>query len=404
MKYFRGYLLVIVSLFVYIISVYFRHSRLFHYQFQPTLIHRYFLSQDIPYEPNGKRLFLSDGEIHQAAGYLYWHGESPAEINFQHPPLIKYLFGISIILLKNPLWVQFVFALVMITATFALAKIVTRSFLIALLASTFLAADPLLTTLSNIALLDLGQATFLLFYVILTIKKTKAWWVTSGLVLGLAAASKFWAGSLFFIFITLIFSFVKNKKLGLHFAAFKTLISSKSASQLIKGYFYQVVIAGVVFSLVYLPTIVVSRGRFNLLFFELKTVKYWFCHSISVVPFASLAMFFIGKFRAWWGSQSILMTPSWWLFWPLSLTTSSIFGLVKIIKTRRVTNLVFISLLPISYLFYIAIQAPFERYFIIILPFVYIGFAVAVVKGAHRLYLDLINHHMSLVKKLRVAK
>ena len=48
------------------------------------------LSQDIPHEVAGKRLFLSDSEIHIASGYLYALGNNPITFNFQHPPFIKY--------------------------------------------------------------------------------------------------------------------------------------------------------------------------------------------------------------------------------------------------------------------------------------------------------------------------
>ena len=91
---------------VYLIVLFFRNPNIFSYKFDTSLVKKYLCSQDISHEPPCKRLFLSDEDIHIAAGYLYAKGSDPIVYNFQHPPLIKYLYGYSIILFHNPYFVQ----------------------------------------------------------------------------------------------------------------------------------------------------------------------------------------------------------------------------------------------------------------------------------------------------------
>src|SRR3989338_6950130 len=93
---------------LYILILFITHQNVFTATFDKSLITRYFLSQDITHEVPGKRLFLSDEDVYTATGYLYIHGEDPSQFNFEHPPFIKYLFGLSIVLFNNPLIIQVV--------------------------------------------------------------------------------------------------------------------------------------------------------------------------------------------------------------------------------------------------------------------------------------------------------
>src|SRR3989344_1975936 len=91
---------------IYLIILFsFKHN-IFTYSFNSDLIKSYFCSQDIPYEPYCPRVWLSDEELHIAAGYLYATGSDPAEIDFQHMPLLAYLYGYSILIFNNPYFIE----------------------------------------------------------------------------------------------------------------------------------------------------------------------------------------------------------------------------------------------------------------------------------------------------------
>ena len=161
--------LFFLLLLLYFLTIFFTHRSVLTYQYSADLTAQYWLSQDIPYEVAGKRIFLSDDQIHQAVGFLYWQGYDPSVLNFQHPPLIKYLFGLGIIILGNPLLIQLIFGSLLILITFDLGLKVFKSAKLSFLAALLLIFDPLFIDLSTKALLDLGQAVLIVSYVLFMI-------------------------------------------------------------------------------------------------------------------------------------------------------------------------------------------------------------------------------------------
>jgi len=323
------------------------------------------LSQDITHEVPGKRLFLSDSEIHIASGYLYTLGNSPTAFNFQHPPFIKYLYGFSILLFQNPFIIQIVFGIVLLLLTYKISFLIFNSFLLALFSSLMLLFDPLFIDISSQALLDLGQVVFILLYFYLLLKKKKINNFFPGIILGILFASKFWAGSLFFVILFDIY-FILKRKLDL------------------KDIFIHFIIAFIVFSIIYIKTFLDMKGVFNIVFFELKIIKYWFYHSTSQFFGSSFLLFLTGYMKTWWGNQSIIRTNTWSIFWPIGII-GSFYKSIKNIKRFQIKNL--IASIPILYLVYLGIQAPFSRYFILILPFVYMNLGVIFLSFLKKLFL-----------------
>lgn len=366
---------ILLVIAVYFLSLYLRQPQIFTNRFDSNLIDQYFLCQDIPNEVPGKRVFISDGEIHQAAGYLYWQGYDPTEINFQHPPLIKYLFGLSIELFSNPFIPQIIFGVALIYLTYIYGSRVFQSHQIGFMASLLLAVDPLLSSLSADALLDLGQAVFILAYILVSInQKSSYFW--QGVFLGLVAASKFWAGALFFLVLTFVYKLVAKKEFNKNFI--KKILNKKLLKQTVNHFSLQLLVAFIIFCITYLPSFVYRRGAFNIIFFELKTLKYWFNHSISSVPFASLILFTTGYFRTWW-DNTIVKTPAWTILWPISFFISLFTAGKYLLNKQKVNRQIFLNLLPVLYLVYLGVQAPFERYFIIVLPFLYLQLAKSII-------------------------
>lgn len=327
-------------------------------KFDKKIVSRYFLSQDIPHEVPGIRQFLSDGDIHISAGYLYINGESPINYNFQHPPLIKYLFGLSILLFNNPLIIQIILGGIMILLTYNLGLNIFKNSTVSVLACLFLIIDPLFVDLATSPLLDLGQGVFLLLYIISVLFYDDNY-LLSGLFLGLLFASKFWAGSLFFVgLVTVYLIYIKRFRL--------------------KKYFLQLLIGFIVFSLVYAKAFIDLNGKFNIIFFEAKTLKYWLNHSVASVFGSSLLLFISGFYKSWWGKKEIVHSDIWTLFWPVGFIISFAQSFNLLIR-RKFNQRFLIGVISIIYLIYLGFQAPFPRYFILILPFVYLVLAENVI-------------------------
>ncbi len=342
----------------YVILLFIREPAIFSYKFQPSLIKQYLCSQDIPYEPPCHRLFVSDGDIYVATGYLYAHGADPTTYNFQMPPFIKYLFGFSTLLFGNPYYVQIIFGISLIILVYKLGIRIYKSPAIPLLACFLLVVDPVFFEVTTNMLLDLGQTVFLVLYVYLVLFHEKKFYL-QGAVLGLLFASKFWAGPLFFVVLLIGYLFVKKR-----FHLRRSLM--------------QIVVAGIVFSLTYARTFMIHRLSFNLIFFQLKTLKYMISHDVHSVPLASFFLFLTGYLQTWWNTKVIIHSPIWSIFWPVGLILS-LWSIWKVLTKKSLNSKIFIACIPALYIIYLGVQAPFTRYFMIILPFLYLLIADRVV-------------------------
>lgn len=249
------------------------------------------------------------------------------------------------------------FGILFLGLTLYLGLKIYKNLAVPVLACIFLLVDPLFIGLSATALLDLGQGFFLLLYFLLLFVEKKRFWL-SGVVLGLLLTSKFWGGSLFFIMLFLLYLLYKKK---FNF----------------RQYLIHLVTAFFVFCLVYLKTFVNHKGLFNIIFFELKVFKYWLHHSVTSVFGSNMLLFFTGNIKSWWGSRQLIRDNYWTILWPIGFvgTLSSLLSSVK----KKIDLKFLISLTPILYLVYLGVQAPFSRYFILILPFAYLSLAQVVI-------------------------
>jgi len=128
------------------------------------IVSKYLRSQDI-YDPDGKikdRIFISDSEIYLASGYLYANGANPVDYNFQHPPVLKYLYGYSLKFFGTPYPLQVIFIFLLLFLSFSLAFAVSRSKKVAILTLLLLVLDPLVRESALNVYLDLGQTVFCL--------------------------------------------------------------------------------------------------------------------------------------------------------------------------------------------------------------------------------------------------
>lgn len=350
---------------IFFIILFITHPSIVSYRFKKSAIPLYERSQDIPHAVKD-RIFLSDSDIHIAAGYLYVTGHEPIAYNFQHPPLVKYLFGYSTLLFKTPYVIQILLAITYLILSYLFAWRITKSFPISAVSTLFLATDPVLHDVASQALLDLGQSVFALSFVMASLFIPGSF-ILQGILLGLFAASKFWSTALFFFAATVIYRRLTTKKWHI-IHLLKTM-----------G------VAGIVFCLVYSSSFIARKGAFNIIFFQLKILKYWFHQSLSSMPAASLLLFMTGYVKSWWGSRDWVWTKPWSIFWPVTF----IFTLCMIAQRKMTNELKFTSILPIIFLIYLGAQAPFTRYFVIILPYLYVCLSFAL---------------FSLVKKIFIKK
>lgn len=326
----------IVLLTIFYLFFVFLNRNYFFQNFKSDIISNYLRSQDI-LDQNDQikdRIFVSDDLIYQATGYLYANGEKPQSYNFQHPPLIKYLFGYGAKIFNLPLLPNLIFAFVLLLEIYLLGILVFKNKLVGLLASTIVLFDPVFKEVSIYALLDLGQMVFILAFLISTIFYEKHT-VASGIFLGLAMASKFYSPVLIFLALIYIYK-ITNKKIEVK----KELVTLLTAF--------------LVFNFIY-----INAYPYNPFFYQAKIIKFMLVHNKAESWGGILKMFFEG-----------------FILWPVSFFVT-IYSLAKVkIKSTKFIFLFF----PVIYFVIMTFQIPFTRYFILILPFLYIGLSSSVVE------------------------
>ncbi len=320
--------------------------------FSDTNIFLYWRSQDIPIIDVTDRVFLSDAQIHESSGLLYVLGSSPKIYNFQHPPLIKYLYGLSIYYFGSANYIQLVFGLSLVLLTGTLAYLISSNLLVSFLAPFLLMLDPLFTSMINQSLLDLGMAVWIMILTLALVIYPRNW-LLQGLVVGFIAASKFYATAVV-IMMAVVFIFFRN-----HNAKTSFIHSLKVLS-----------VSFVCFLLIYIRLIIDGDNFIQFVIYQLKIAKYWFTHSTSNLAGNSLIMFFSGWYKNWWEPYQWLRTPAWTWVWPISLFSFIYAAYKKLLPLAVVIIPTFIFLA-------LVFQTPFDRYYITVLPFLYIGLLVS---------------------------
>lgn len=143
----------------------------------------------------------------------------------------------------------------------------------------------------------------------------------------------------------------------------------KKEKIIFKNVVLTVVIAVITFSSVYLKVFIETQGRFNILFWQLKSLKLLINHNTSTFIGGNIVLFLTGYFREWWKQSELLRTQIWSPLWPVAFVGS----MLNLFIERKDSHSYVIYLLPMLYLLYISTGAPFSRYFIVVLPFFYLG-------------------------------
>ncbi len=137
---------------------------------------------------------MSDNEIYAWAGWMYINGLSPDKFNFEHPPLAKYLIGLSERAFGSEALLGMALGvLTLLVVYFISAKILPLHF--AVLPPAFLALDRLFLLFSSVSVLEIYSTFFVATYVLLFVlyRHSRWLWIPMGFTIGLAVASK-WTG------------------------------------------------------------------------------------------------------------------------------------------------------------------------------------------------------------------
>lgn len=296
--------------------------------------------------PNSKEGIGDDG-LYAYAGWKYIHGADPTSINPEMPPLGKYLIGLTIILFNN----QAVFAIIAGTTTltllFLLSLSIIKSKLHALLTVVFFSFEPLFFTQLSAPYLDLLYLSFCLAFLFFLVNKKI---ILAAIALGLFISTK-----------NSISSFILGETTALTYLFFTDKDKAK------KGLIC-LVIPIVILCLTYTRYFLSGHSLRD--FLGVQKWIYLFYSSGAKANFASfIPMLFVGIWQTWWGITQRI--SEWNILWPILTVITFVWNIYLIFK-RQFDKILIISIWVVTYLIFLLFIPVWPRYFLLLLPFLYL--------------------------------
>lgn len=300
---------------------------------------------------------LSDGELYATEGYfLISQGKDIKKLTPGHPPLGKYLIGLSIKLFNNPYWFNLTAALLTIFVLFHLTKLFFNSSLPPPLISLIFTFEPLFTSQFTKSMLDIYLLLFSLSSLYFYLKWLKNNQLSSILIsqffLGLSFAGKFFPTSAPLATALLITTLLTGS-----FARFKHhilgLLAIPAAFMLAHFTFF-----------IHHPSLI-DFARYQ------RFLISWWAGSPQVNPGLVWDLIFFNRWHTWWGA-GVISTPTWWLGWPISITLSllslPILKLTRLYRQKHLPPYLWLVLCLLMFSF----EAIYPRHLLIILPASYL--------------------------------
>ncbi|MFC1711850.1 phospholipid carrier-dependent glycosyltransferase [Patescibacteria group bacterium] len=310
---------------------------------------------------NPNLVIISDDQLYAYSGLEYVKGVDPTKVSFEHPPLGKYLIGLSIILFNNQNIVMIVMGVLVLVFFYLISLNLFKNKVIAGLLTLLLSLEPLFKTQLISSLLDLPQLLGIVaaYYFYLKSQKNKIWYVFFGISIGFAISVKYGLPLSIFVFCLLIDQFLRKR------SNLKYLLGS-------------LFISGLVFITCYFQFFKKGASVLDFVNFQ-KWVFSWFTSKTAFVPkYLIFKTIFLGVYLFWDQKIGYIYNSSWNYFWPF-IYLQFIVMLAVFIKNRLKPYKYFlIYSWPILYLLFLIPGAAAERYLIIIMPFIYLSLGVLI--------------------------
>lgn len=296
--------------------------------------------------------FINDAELYAVAGSNYIRGGSPTEINPEHPPLGKYLIGLSIVLFNNEKVVSLILGVLVLVLLFFLGREIFKKDILAWILVVLFSFEPLFREQFTTSMLDLPQLFFAIAAIVFFLKaqKNHRFYFLTSFSLGCVSATKtpVSAGMLIGFFLFYLLS-NKDFKRILSFIVFTPLIFMVYFSSYIVHFFYNM-----------------NLGYF--LRYHQWMFDWWTAGRVSWGRV--WRMLFTGWWRTWWGEVEFIRFSSWTVFWPL-LVFCSFLSIIFYWRNKK-KEVLLIIFWVFGYLGFLSLIAVFPRYLLFIFPGLYI--------------------------------
>ena len=286
-------------------------------------------------------------------------GESPVLVVPDAPPLGKYLIGLSALIFNNDNTVILIFAVFSLLSLYLLSYQIFSNKLLAILPPFFLSFEQIFKNqLIYSPLMDLFQLVFLIgcFYFFnngLKSKRIILFFALANLFLGFFIATKFFiTGFTIIAAWYLVLLFKKDKKRILYL----TITLPISLLVLLFSYIR-----------------VFAFGYTLNKFLGIQKWVFLYHKSFLILPLSLWPLLMLNKWFVWFGDKPVIFDPQWSFTWPI-LTIVSFLTMIRYLlkKIPRQDSLEVLMAWVFCYLLFLSFGQVFSRYFVILIPILYI--------------------------------
>ncbi len=298
---------------------------------------------------------MSDEDLRTFAAIEYIQGKDPSVVNFEDPPLGKYLLGLSYLFLGNILFVQFAASLGILLLTYLLARRLPLPLPHSLLPSLILVFDPLFVERVKTVNLEMIQLLFMLAAFFFLVRRKQS--LLSLFLLGLAVGGVM-ASKVFFVGLLLLFYSCFILFLHRHTKRVSSVIFVSLGSLLVYLGSYSIYFA--------------FHSVSDFLRLHIDIIRLYRSYLPEYPWFEIWRILLLGKWRTWFATPPIQPVSEYWIAWPIAaVLTASLFFAKRNWKIPLQPPTVLLDWI-ITYLLFQSIHVVFPRYILLVLPVFYI--------------------------------
>ena len=301
---------------------------------------------------------VSDATLYTYVGYEYVNGKDPTLLNPEHPPLGKYLIGLSIRIFNNENIILLVFGFITLVTVFTIVLLSSQSYLASSF-SVFLTATHSLFVdqLIHGPQLELFQLTFFLLLILMLMlfenKRKARFLILSAFFLGCLLSVKTFATHfvLFAMWLFILTFFSKRFKLK------KWLLLH---------------VGGVLFFISSYAVFFIKGGNFRQWLGVQKYIVVFYKQAgINMIEFLGnyLRLIFTGSWKFWSDNTPISHYSEWSFTWSI-IFILTIFIIIKIVRQKDKNDVSFLEWMLVSFItiynLYLFIIPMFPRYLLLL--------------------------------------
>lgn len=317
----------------------------------------YYTSQYVQKKNPG---IIPDQTFEAFAAGAFLKGMNPILINHDQPPMGRYILSLSIFLFDNVNTIMIPLLLLSLLGIFLISKIILKSTLVSLVPIAIFINEPLfLNKLTTSPLLEPIQLPFIIFSLYffiqaITKKNYKKWLILTSIMLGFVISTRFFILGLFLLLSMGVFFLIERKKYK-------------------KGIVFLMTLPIVLLVLLLSYTRTIQSGESILHVIGIQKYIYYYHKSQLTLPFSFWDLLIFNKWHTWWGNRTITSDEQWILVWPITTFMAFLFILLSLFKKILISDaekIIFSWI--VMYSVFLSMGIVSTRYFIPLLPFLYI--------------------------------